>query len=51
MIAVNYAARKSGIDRFTYAAEAKKKCPELVLAHVDTLKVTETSINIDYSSK
>ncbi|KAH6563122.1 hypothetical protein BASA62_008781 [Batrachochytrium salamandrivorans] len=36
IIAVNYAARSSGIQRFCTAAEAKQKCPELQLVHVAT---------------
>ncbi|EEB09579.1 sister chromatid cohesion protein/DNA polymerase eta Eso1 [Schizosaccharomyces japonicus yFS275] len=41
LIAVNYAARPYGITRFDTAENAKKKCPELNLAHVQTWKVGE----------
>ena len=34
LIAINYPAREFGITRHENIAEAKKKCPELHLAHV-----------------
>jgi nucleotidyltransferase/DNA polymerase involved in DNA repair len=37
LIAVNYAARGKGITRHMRVAEAKHKCPELVLVHVETI--------------
>lgn len=37
LIAVNYAARASGITRHMRIKEAKTKCPELVLVHVETI--------------
>ncbi|KAK9465581.1 hypothetical protein V1512DRAFT_47545 [Lipomyces arxii] len=42
LIAVNYAARKFGITRHEDITEAKKKCPDLVLAHVATWKEGDT---------
>ncbi|KAI8365435.1 hypothetical protein EDC96DRAFT_191143 [Choanephora cucurbitarum] len=36
LIAVNYAARKSGIKRMTNVTEAKKLCPNIRLLHVAT---------------
>ncbi|KAK9473348.1 uncharacterized protein V1510DRAFT_392607 [Dipodascopsis tothii] len=36
LIAINYAARAYGITRHERVPEAKRKCPELVLAHVAT---------------
>ncbi|KAF7424266.1 DNA-directed DNA polymerase eta rad30 [Pleurotus ostreatus] len=38
LIAVNYPARKFGISRMDKAADAKKKCPELICVHVPTYK-------------
>ncbi|KAK9365433.1 hypothetical protein V1509DRAFT_633174 [Lipomyces kononenkoae] len=49
LIAVNYAARKFGISRHETITEAKKKCPELVLAHVATWK--EGDANWAYHEK
>ncbi|KAK9455772.1 hypothetical protein V1511DRAFT_498646 [Dipodascopsis uninucleata] len=43
LIAINYAARKFGISRHENIADAKKKCPDLVLAHVATWKEGEES--------
>ena len=37
LIAVNYAARAKGITRHMRIAEAKIKCPELTLVHVETI--------------
>lgn len=37
LIAVNYAARECGITRHMRSAEAKAKCPDLVLVHVETI--------------
>ncbi|GAB4815874.1 hypothetical protein N2152v2_002920 [Parachlorella kessleri] len=37
LIAVNYAARDLGITRHMRVAEAKAKCPELTLVHVETI--------------
>lgn len=37
LIAVNYAARACGVDRFMRVFEAKKNCPELQLLHVETI--------------
>ncbi|KAI9031709.1 hypothetical protein CLU79DRAFT_267836 [Phycomyces nitens] len=36
LIAVNYAARKAGVQRHSTVEEAKKLCPEIVLLHVAT---------------
>lgn len=36
LLAINYAARKFGISRMETPAEAKIKCPELMLVHVPT---------------
>ncbi|RUP52118.1 LOW QUALITY PROTEIN: hypothetical protein BC936DRAFT_141014 [Jimgerdemannia flammicorona] len=36
LIAVNYAARKAGIQRHCVIEEAKKKCPDVILVHVAT---------------
>ena len=38
MIAINYPARKYGLNRFIPIAEAKKLCPNLILQHVATWK-------------
>ncbi|KAK9323064.1 hypothetical protein V1517DRAFT_321389 [Lipomyces orientalis] len=43
LIAVNYAARKFGISRHESISEARKKCPDLVLAHVATWKEGDES--------
>lgn len=37
LIAVNYAARARGVTRHMRVAEARGKCPELVLVHVQTI--------------
>jgi DNA polymerase eta len=37
LIAVNYAARANGITRHMRSAEAKAKCPDLMLVHVETI--------------
>ncbi|KAK7202593.1 sister chromatid cohesion protein Eso1 [Myxozyma melibiosi] len=42
LIAINYAARKFDIKRHETVTEAKKKCPDLVLAHVATWKQGDT---------
>ncbi|CAN6608896.1 DNA polymerase eta [Trichomonascus vanleenenianus] len=42
LIAINYPARKFGIKRGDNIQEAKKKCPDLVAAHVATFKKGET---------
>jgi DNA polymerase eta len=36
VIAMNYAARAAGLKKVTWAEEAKKKCPSIVLQHVPT---------------
>ena len=36
LIAINYPARKYGLNRFVNIAEAKKLCPELIMQHVAT---------------
>lgn len=41
LIAVNYPARAFGITRFLTAAEAREKCPEVVLQHVATFREGE----------
>lgn len=41
LIAVNYAARTSGITRMVTAAEARKACPNIVLQHVATFREGE----------
>ncbi|GAA5864259.1 hypothetical protein JCM3774_001272 [Rhodotorula dairenensis] len=42
LIAVNYPARAYGITRHETPAEALKKCPDLMLVHVQTYKNGET---------
>jgi DNA polymerase eta len=37
LIAVNYAARAKGVTRFMAIHEAKQKCPELKLVHVEVI--------------
>jgi nucleotidyltransferase/DNA polymerase involved in DNA repair len=37
LIAMNYAAKRAGISRMMSAVDAKKACPSLVLAHVETI--------------
>ena len=44
LIAVNYAARDKGITRHMRVAEAKAKCPELTLVHVETIGRTVTPL-------
>jgi len=41
LIAVNYAARPFGITRMLSAAEAREKCPDIVLQHVATFREGE----------
>ncbi|KAL1991817.1 hypothetical protein VTN49DRAFT_5125 [Thermomyces lanuginosus] len=41
LIAVNYAARPFGISRMISVAEAKKRCPNLILQHVATFREGE----------
>ncbi|KAL1974672.1 hypothetical protein VTN31DRAFT_4876 [Thermomyces dupontii] len=41
LIAINYAARPFGITRMISVAEAKKRCPNLVLQHVATFREGE----------
>jgi DNA polymerase eta len=42
LIAINYAARKFGIDRMATVTEAKKKCPNLIAQHVATWREGDT---------
>ncbi|CAI5709930.1 unnamed protein product [Hyaloperonospora brassicae] len=42
LLAVNYDARKFGVVRGDFADEAKKKCPQIHLPHVDTLGENRT---------
>ena len=42
IIAVNYAARASGVERFDTLEEAKKKCPSIVFLPVATFFESET---------
>lgn len=42
LIAVNYPARKFDISRMCKVWEAKKKCPNLVIVHVATLREGDT---------
>ncbi|KAI9916874.1 hypothetical protein PsorP6_017823 [Peronosclerospora sorghi] len=37
LLAVNYEARKFGVERGDFVDQAKKKCPQIHLPHVDTL--------------
>ncbi|KAG7393074.1 hypothetical protein PHYPSEUDO_012409 [Phytophthora pseudosyringae] len=37
LLAVNYDARKFGVERGDFADDAKRKCPHIHLPHVDTL--------------
>ncbi|OWZ13000.1 hypothetical protein PHMEG_00013751 [Phytophthora megakarya] len=37
LLAVNYEARKFGVERGDFVDDAKKKCPQIHLPHVDTL--------------
>ncbi|CAH0476242.1 unnamed protein product [Peronospora belbahrii] len=37
LLAVNYDARKFGVERGDFVDDAKKKCPQIHLPHVDTL--------------
>ena len=41
VIAVNYAARASGVTRHLSASECLQKCPEILLAHVATIGIDE----------
>ncbi|KAJ3758530.1 hypothetical protein EV360DRAFT_82985 [Lentinula raphanica] len=41
IIAVNYPARKFGINRFHKLKDAKERCPELIIVHVATYKEGE----------
>jgi DNA polymerase eta len=41
LIAVNYAARPSGITRMVTTAEARKLCPNIILQHVATFREGE----------
>ncbi|KAL2013653.1 hypothetical protein VTN00DRAFT_1178 [Thermoascus crustaceus] len=41
LIAINYAARPFGVSRMISAAEAKKRCPELITQHVATFREGE----------
>lgn len=41
LIAINYAARPSGISRLVSVAEARKLCPDIVLQHVATFREGE----------
>lgn len=43
LIAVNYGAKAHGISRHDNVEEARKKCPEIVLAHVATFRKGETT--------
>ena len=42
LLAVNYAARAEGVNRFDSAAEAANKCPHIRLVHVATYKEGES---------
>ncbi|GLE07566.1 hypothetical protein PINS_up018134 [Pythium insidiosum] len=37
LLAINYVARKFGIGRMDNVADARKKCPQIHLPHVETL--------------
>ena len=37
LIAVNYPARAKGVGRFCNIEQAREKCPDLVLVHVETI--------------
>ncbi|KAG7396741.1 hypothetical protein PHYBOEH_001865 [Phytophthora boehmeriae] len=37
LLAVNYVARKFGVERGDFVDDARKKCPQIHLPHVDTL--------------
>ena len=50
LIAVNYAARDKGITRHMRVAEAKAKCPELTLVHVETIGRNLTAIAVAKST-
>ncbi|CAM9207140.1 unnamed protein product [Sphacelaria rigidula] len=41
LIAINYAARKFGVKRGDRTEAAKKKCPEIVFVHVETIGTGE----------
>lgn len=44
LIAVNYAARKFGINRMDSVLVAKNKCPDLILVHTETLDDKKISL-------
>lgn len=37
LIAINYEARKFGVKRGDQTAQAKRKCPNIVFVHVETI--------------
>jgi DNA polymerase eta len=43
VIAMNYAARAAGLKKVTWAEEARKRCPEIVLQHVPTWRPPDTT--------
>ncbi|KAK5045462.1 hypothetical protein LTR84_009326 [Exophiala bonariae] len=43
VIATNYAARAAGLKKVVTAAEAREKCPEIVLQHVPTWREGDTT--------
>ncbi len=47
LIAVNYPARAKGITRHMRAPEAKARCPELRLVHVQTIGNSEEALAAD----
>lgn len=61
LIAVNYAARACGVTRHMRSAEAKAKCPDLMLVHVETvgakgqsdssIKSSENAVVVDTHSR
>ena len=40
-VSVNYAARAKGIKPYSFARDAVKICPEVVVSHADTFKTTD----------
>ncbi|KAF3928071.1 hypothetical protein AA313_de0202520 [Arthrobotrys entomopaga] len=48
LIAVNYPARKFGINRMRNVTEAKRKCPELIAVHVATWRVENDQAIMGY---
>ncbi|KAF3940361.1 hypothetical protein ABW19_dt0202327 [Dactylella cylindrospora] len=48
LIAVNYPARKFGINRMRNVEEAKRKCPELIAVHVATWRVENDQAIMGY---